>query len=57
MDLKEMGFDLELTGFDADEIGALFDGEKAESPPEDFNDADETEMTHICPKCGFEFDD
>lgn len=56
-DLKEMGFDLELTGFDADEISALFDDEKAESPPEDFNDADETEMTHICPKCGFEFDD
>jgi ParB-like chromosome segregation protein Spo0J len=29
MDLKEMGFDLELTGFDADEIGALFDDDGA----------------------------
>jgi ParB-like chromosome segregation protein Spo0J len=30
LDLKEMGFDIDLTGFDADEIGALFDDDGAD---------------------------
>lgn len=61
-ELEELGFNLELTGFGLDEIGALgFD----ESPyPEHEPDSsaqeidpDDYQMGHTCPKCGFEFDD
>lgn len=59
-ELGEMGFDLELTGFSLDEIAALdFDDGDFEhpEPPEDFKEVDESELSCICPKCGFEFDD
>jgi len=59
MDLKEMGFDLSLTGFDEDEILGFTsktkdlypDSSAKEIDPDDYN------MGHQCPKCGFEFDD
>jgi len=55
------GFDLELTGFSLDEVQALsFDDEYPEQNPESSSkeiDTDEFAMDHVCPKCGFEFDD
>jgi ParB-like chromosome segregation protein Spo0J len=60
-ELADMGFDLELTGFGLDEIANLeFDGTPiTDSPesPDDFNEVDESDLSHICPKCGFEFDE
>jgi ParB-like chromosome segregation protein Spo0J len=59
-ELADAGFDLELTGFGLDEVANLeFDGTpitEPSDPPEDFKEVDEAEMSHICPKCGFEFD-
>lgn len=58
-DLREMDFDLNLTGFNGDAI------EQALNPPEIDNEPessaseinpDEFEMECKCPKCGFEFD-
>ncbi len=52
-DLQETGFDLELTGFENDEIQSLLD------IPEDKED--DAELEHklerktTCPECGFEF--
>jgi len=49
-------FDLELTGFDMDEIEELM----TQFAPIDLNDADgdggQNKQLHICPKCGFEFE-
>ena len=59
-DLEADGFDLELTGFTMDEIGAL---EPDDPEPEEESgktmeiDPDNYELGHTCPKCGFEFDD
>jgi ParB family transcriptional regulator, chromosome partitioning protein len=58
-ELQEMDFNLDLTGFSAEEIHGLTFKEKDLYPdsstkeinPDDYN------MGHQCPKCGFEFDD
>lgn len=58
--LSELGFDLSLTGFDDVELGNMFlDGEDLTEPDSSTKeiDTDEYEMSCICPKCGFEFDD
>jgi len=59
-ELREMDFDLSLTGFDGEEIErALNPPEPDDSYPESSAqeiDADEFEMECKCPKCGFEFD-
>lgn len=58
--LGELGFDLSLTGFDDIELGNMFlDGEDLTEPDSSTKeiDTDEYEMSCICPKCGFEFDD
>lgn len=55
-ELREMGFDLTLTGFEPDEIGALFP-EEGNASPDNFAEIDEADMAHTCPKCGFEFDE
>jgi len=55
-DLEADGFDLTLTGFELDEIANLYMEPEPSDAPDDFSEVDETEMTHICPKCGFEFD-
>jgi ParB-like chromosome segregation protein Spo0J len=61
--LKEENFDLELTGFDADDL--VFDGgdDEEENNQEEIPessakevDVDALEFEHKCPKCGFEFD-
>ncbi len=57
-ELAESGVNTDLTGFDLSEIANLsFDGAKIGQSPDDFREVDEEEMLHICPKCGFEFND
>lgn len=59
-DLQELGFDLDLTGFDADELEALAGSEENDVPQQSTArevDSDAFEMEHKCPRCGFEFDD
>jgi ParB-like chromosome segregation protein Spo0J len=52
-ELSELGIDLELTGFEQDEIDALL--AQADAPP-DFEEVDENIKTeHQCPKCGYWF--
>ena len=55
-ELDSLGFDLELTGFDVAEMTALFD-EEGNASPDNFDEIDEADMAHTCPKCGFEFDE
>lgn len=63
-ELQGEGYDLDLTGFDQEEIenflSSFDDGEKAEKAPEtsaEEIDTDEYKMQHCCPRCGFEFND
>ena len=58
-ELQEIGFDLDLTGFDADELEALAGSEENDVPQQSTArevDSDAFEMEHKCPRCGFEFD-
>ena len=52
-------FDIEVTGFDLDEIGfigELSEHTQDEEPPEEFKEYDENmETDHECPKCGYKF--
>jgi ParB-like chromosome segregation protein Spo0J len=62
-DLRLEDFDIDLTGFDAAALDALFDeasGSDDDSPPESSTkeiDPEDYDMGHRCPRCGFEFDD
>lgn len=66
-DLTEIGFDVELAGFDVDELSDILGGyseeKKHEEMPEtkntsrEINPDDFSEFDHQCPKCGFEFND
>ena len=54
-DLKDMGFDLDLTGFTLDEFQAIIPIENyPESSAKEIN-PDDYKMSDTCPKCGFEF--
>ena len=58
-ELQELGFDLDLTGFDADELEALAGSVENDVPQRSTArevDADAFEMEHKCPRCGFEYD-
>ena len=57
--LKELDFDLGLIGFDGAELANMFlDGtDLVEDSKTKEIDTDDFEMSCICPKCGFEFDD
>ena len=58
-DLQELGFDLDLAGFDADELEALAGSGENDVPQRSTArevDADAFEMEHKCPRCGFEYD-
>lgn len=57
-ELGELGFDLDLTGFGADEIAALTPSvqPEQESSAKEI-DADGFLLGHRCPRCGMEFDD
>jgi ParB-like chromosome segregation protein Spo0J len=58
-EIKDLGFDLDLTGFSAGEITGLTFQEKDLYPDSSTKeiDPDDYNMGHQCPKCGFEFDD
>lgn len=51
--LKGDGYDLELTGFDAQELEKLL---KEPAPPDAFPGVDENiAVQHVCPKCGYKW--
>jgi ParB-like chromosome segregation protein Spo0J len=53
-DLRELDFDLNLTGFDGDEIERFLNPPEESEPPSDFADVDENiETEHECPKCNY----
>ena len=60
-DLRDMSYDLELTGFDAKELGNiwLLADEKAEEGAKeiDVDDFSDEEFKHECPRCKFKFND
>lgn len=58
-DLKAEGFDLDLTGFDADELAGidLSEPETAPASSAEEIDPDDYQMNTRCPRCGFEFDE
>ena len=57
--LEELDFDLSLIGFDGAELANMFlDGaDLVEDSKTKEIDTNDFEMSCICPKCGFEFDD
>ena len=56
-DLKELDFDLKLTGFDDHELlGNQYSFVEPESSTKEI-DPDDYKLEHRCPRCGFEFDD
>ena len=58
VDLQELDFDLELTGFLTGELtDAMFGEELSQDSPDDFKEVGESDMKHTCPRCSFEFDD
>jgi ParB-like chromosome segregation protein Spo0J len=64
-DLTALDYNLELLGWDGDELARLLDGQPGDNPSEDTEpdsstkeiDPDEYQLGHRCPRCGFEFDD
>jgi ParB-like chromosome segregation protein Spo0J len=54
MDLKELGIDLELIGFDAMELADIMLGEDVEFKEYDESAADDVQLL-TCPKCGRTF--
>jgi len=57
-ELREINFDLDLTGFDASAIERFLNPPEPEekTAPEDFPEVDESiETEHECPKCGYEW--
>lgn len=59
--LEMDGFDVDLVGFDAEELKYhLNDPDDRDTLPESSSkeiDPDEYDLGHRCPRCGFEFDD
>ena len=59
-ELNELGFDLDLLGFDDTELSLLDDDEIVETQTHESKtkeiDTEDFKMAHQCPKCGFEYD-
>ena len=57
--LQELDFDIDILGFDGSFLANLYmDGSEINNEsPDDFKEVGEEELDHICPKCGFEFDE
>jgi len=53
--LRELDFDLELTGFTRKELDKMFDDPLYDDPPDDFPEDDGGDNTHTCPSCGYEW--
>lgn len=58
-ELQEFGFDIELTGFDDSFLIPVNEPVKGKdyTGSKEINEDDFKEFDHVCPKCGFEFDD
>jgi ParB-like chromosome segregation protein Spo0J len=54
LDLKEVDFPLDLTGFDGSELADIMYGKDIEQKEYDESAADDVELT-TCPKCGHSF--
>ena len=55
-ELRDLGFDLSLTGFDMPEIGRLLgDGDGTQSPDGFVTYDEDIDTEHECPKCGYVF--
>lgn len=62
--LKEIDYNLELTGFNEDEVQSLIDDlaiddffeEKPPASTDDGEEQEEDKITVVCPKCGFTFE-
>lgn len=54
-DLREMGEDMQVIGFDDDELEAFL-AERDDEAPEDFEEfGEDMETEHQCPACGYRF--
>lgn len=52
-DLRDMGADLQVLGFDGAEL-TRYDIERDDAPPDDFAEyGEDIEVQHECPKCGY----
>lgn len=52
-DLREMGADLQILGFDEDEL-VRYEPERDDTPPDDFAEyGEDIETEHQCPSCGY----
>jgi len=58
-DLEAGGFDLSLTGFEVGEMAELFLQPNMDAPESSSKeiDPDSYDLSHKCPKCGFEYDE
>ena len=58
-ELKEFDFDLSLMGFDDSFLNSLNEPVKGKdyTGSKELNEDDFKDFDHVCPKCGFEFDD
>lgn len=54
-DLRDLDFDLDLTGFGADELGRLLYSDAGESPTDFDEYGEDIETEHQCPKCGYKW--
>ena len=56
--LQDLDFDLDLLGFDSDELDdiLLISKDISEDIPEEFNSYDDKELKNKCPRCSYEFD-
>lgn len=57
--ISDLDFDIGLLGFDESLLANLYmDGSEINNEsPNDFKEVGEEELDHICPKCGFEFNE
>lgn len=54
--LRDMDFDIDLTGFDDVEIGDMLAGAPEEAPPEEFPEyGEDMETENECPKCHYKW--
>jgi ParB family transcriptional regulator, chromosome partitioning protein len=58
LNLQSLGFDTDLIGFDDEFINGLLDGQKPKDHDVDeFDEVDEFDLDHKCPKCGYEYNE
>jgi ParB-like chromosome segregation protein Spo0J len=53
--LRDLDFDLTLTGFNEKELDKMFGGPVFDDAPDEFPEDDGGDNTHVCPSCGYEW--